>query len=129
VSLALLKVLAIFHVMAGFLALPLALVLGLSLAPLLILGPLWLIMLGCLLWRRGDRVRALLRRTHIVAVILAVFLCAYGLFALRAADRSAAAGGGLLGAFGLLPLTLGAVLGVTSVVALWLARGGESRRR
>jgi hypothetical protein len=53
---------------------------------------------------------------------LAAVLCVHGVVALRAAERSAAAGGGLLGAYGLIPLGLGTVLGVTAATSLWLAR-------
>jgi hypothetical protein len=62
-----------------------------------------------------------------VVLVVAALLGAYGVFALRAAKQSAARGGGLLGAFGLLPLALGVVLGATAAVSLWLARAVGSR--
>jgi hypothetical protein len=52
-----------------------------------------------------------------------------GLFALRAAERSAARGGGLLGDFGLLPLGLGIVMACFSGVTLVMARGSQEPRR
>jgi ABC-type Fe3+ transport system permease subunit len=128
-SLTRLRVLAAVHVVIGLLSLPFALILGLPFAPLLIFGPIWLVVLGHRLWRQGDEVGGLLRWTHVVVLVVAALLCAYGLFALRAAEQSAARGGGLLGAFGLLPLALGVVLGTTAVVSLWVARGVTSRSR
>jgi hypothetical protein len=50
---------------------------------------------------------------------------AHGLFALRAAERGAATGGGLLGAFGLLPLTLGLAIACLAGIALALTGRGE----
>lgn len=127
--LALFRVLCIVHVLAGLLLRPVALFFGVPLAPLLACGSIWLMMLGYRLWREGDEVGALLRRTHVAVLVVAALLCAHGLLALRAAERSAAAGGGLVGAFGLLPLALGLVLGATAGVSLWLARGVASRWR
>ena len=122
------RVLGVAHVVVGILLLPASMVFGLPLAPLLALGPLWVAILGIRLWRPAARVKVLLWRTHVVTAMLAVLLCAYGIFALRAAERSAAKGGGLLGAVGLLPLGLGMVLGVTAAASLWLARPLGGRR-
>ena len=121
------RVLAVVHVVVGFLSLPLTLVFGLLFAPLLVCGPIWLMILGYRLWREGEGTGVLLRRTHVVVLVVAALLGAYGLFALRAAEQSAARGGGLLGAFGLLPLAFGVVLGATAAVSLWLVRGVASR--
>ena len=116
------RILGVVHVIVGILLLPLTLFFGLLLAPVLLPGPVWIVMLGIRLWRPTRRVGIWLRRTHLVGVAVAALLCGYGAFALQAAQRSAAAGGGLLGAFGLIPLGLGALLGVTAVPSLWLAR-------
>jgi len=116
------RILAVLHVIVGVLLLPLTMFFGLFLAPVLLPGPVWVVILGIRLWRPARRVGVLLRRTHFVGVTLAALLCAYGAFALQAAERSAAAGGGIMGAFGLIPLGLGVLLGSTSVVSLWLAR-------
>ena len=117
------RVLAVVHVVVGLLSLPVILVFGLTFAPLLIAGPVWLMALGVRLWRRGEGARAALQRTDVVLLVVAALLGAYGWFALRAAQESAAKGGGLLGAFGLLPLALGAVLGATAAASLCVARG------
>ena len=116
------RILGVVHVIVGLLLLPLTLFFGVLLAPVLLPGPVWIVILGIRLWRPSARVGVLLRRTHLVGVAVAALLCGYGAFALQAAQRSAAAGGGLLGAFGLIPLGLGALLGVTAVPSLWLAR-------
>jgi len=92
-------------------------------------GPIWGIVLGVRLWRSGSDVFAALRRTHWTYLVIDGLLVAYGLFALRAAERSAAQGGGLLGGFGLLPLGLGIVMACFSGVTLVMARGGQEPRR
>ena len=116
---------AVAHGVIGLLSLPCVLIFGLPFGPLLIGASIWLVVLGCLVWRRGDEVAAALRRTHVVVLVIAAILCAYGLFALQAAERSAVRGGGPLGAFGWLPLAFGVVLGV--IVSLWLGRDVGSR--
>ena len=121
------RILAVVHVVVGLLSLPLILFFGLTLAPFLIGGPIWLMVLGGRLWRQGEGMGALLRRTHVVLLVVAALLGAYGLFALRAAQQNAAQGGGLLGAFGLLPLALGVMLGATAAASLCVARGIGSR--
>ena len=116
------RILGVVHVIVGILLLPLTLFFGLLLAPVLLPGPVWIVMLGIRLWRPSSRVGVLLRRTHCVGMTVAALLCVYGVFTLQAAERSAAAGGGLMGGFGLIPLGLGALLGCTAVTSLWLAR-------
>ena len=63
-----------------------------------------------------------LRWTNIAALAGAVLLGLGGLLALQAAARSAERGGGLLGAFGLMPITLGIALGGLALASLWLLR-------
>ena len=95
---------------------------GLILAPVLALGPLWIVTLGVLLWRPSVRVLILTRRTHLIGAIVAALLCVHGILALRAAARSAAEGGGLLGGYGIIPVAYGFLLGTISIVSLVLAR-------
>ena len=62
---------------------------------------------------------------HVLAAalfLMAALLIAYGIFALRAAERSAAHGGGLLGGFGILPLGLGIVGACVAGLLLALER-------
>lgn len=106
-------------------ALPLLLLAAMSgiLAPLVALGPVWLIFIGVQLWRGPSLQRyRLVRTTHRAGLAVAALLCYYGIFALRAAERSAAAGGGLLGAFGLFPLGIGIALAVLSIASLTMIR-------
>jgi hypothetical protein len=63
-----------------------------------------------------------LRWTNIAALAGAVLHGLGGLLALQAAARSAERGGGLLGAFGLMPITLGIALGGLALASLWLLR-------
>jgi hypothetical protein len=118
-----LRALAVGHIAIGLLLLPVALVSAGILAPILLVGPIWGIVLGVRLWRSGAEVFAALRRTHWTFLLIDGLLVAYGIFALRAAERSAAQGGGLLGGFGLLPLGLGFVMACFSGVTLVMARG------
>jgi hypothetical protein len=121
------RVLGAAHVIVGLLLLPVSMAFGLLLAPILALGPLWIVVLGVLLWRSSARVFTLARRTHIVGTAIAVLLLLHGILALRAAARSAAEGGGLLGAYGLIPIGYGLLLGLLSTVSLILTRSNENR--
>jgi hypothetical protein len=117
---AVLRILGAIHVVAGVLLLPFCGFFGLLLAPLLALGPVWLVVLGFRLGRPSTHVVRQLQRTHLASLVVALLMCLYGFFALRAAEHSAAAGGGLLGAFGLIPLALGILLLAVAVLSLWL---------
>lgn len=78
----------------------------------------WLIILGLRLWRTSTGAARVLRVTHLVLAPLAVLLVLYGLYALHAARQSAVNGGGLLGAFGLIPIVMGLLAGGLSLVSL-----------
>ena len=112
------RALSVGHIVIGVLLLPVALLFGGILAPILMAGPIWGIVLGVKLWQRGTEMFTALRRTHWAFLLIDVLLVAYGIFALRAAERSAARGGGLLGGIGLVPLGLGLVLALFSGVTL-----------
>jgi hypothetical protein len=114
------------QVLVGVLLLPFALFLGITPAPVLALGPLWMIVLGVRMWWPSARVVALARRGAWIALFVGAGEMAYGIFALHAAQRSAARGGGLLGAFGLLPLGLGLAIACLAGVSLVLSRGPSS---
>jgi hypothetical protein len=97
----------------------------LVLAPMLAAGPVWLCILGSQLWNSSDpRLFVRLRITHSVSLFFAALLCASGLWALQAGERSAAHGGGLLSAWGLIPLLFGCSLGLLSMLTLLLVRPG-----
>ena len=84
---------------------------------------LWLLALAVFSFRGlTPWAAAALRWTNIAALVGAVLLGLGGLLALQAAARSAERGGGLLGAFGLIPITLGVALGGLAVASLWLLR-------
>ena len=116
------RILGVTHFIVGFLLFPYSLVFGFPVALLFAVGPLWIMALGVLLWRPSPRVLSLLRRTHIIGAVIAVLLSVHGIQALRAAARSAAEGGGLLGGYGLIPIALGLLLGTSSMVSLIVAR-------
>jgi hypothetical protein len=122
------RVLAIGHIAIGVLLLPVALLFGGIIAPILMAGPIWGIILGVRLWRSPFEGRAALRRTHWTFLLIDGLLVAYGIFALRAAERSAAHGGGLLGGIGLVPLGLGMTMACFSGVTLAVTRRGREPR-
>lgn len=93
------RVFAVVHIFVGLLLLPLSAAFGLILIPIVALGPLWIVLLGVLLWHPTVRKGILLRWTHIVGVVVAVLLCTHGILALRAAERSSGEGGGLMGVY------------------------------
>ena len=107
-------------------ALPLVLLstfFGLVLAPILAAGPVWLCILGSQLWAGSDpRLYVRVRITHGISLVFAALFCVSGLWALQAGDRSAAHGGGLLSAWGLIPLSFGCLLAVLALLTLLLVR-------
>jgi hypothetical protein len=114
-------------VLLGVLLVPFALFLGMTPAPVLLLGPLWIIVLGVRLWRPTARVITHARRGAWIGLVLGVAEMAYGVSALRAAARSAARGGGLLGGIGLLPLGFGLAIVCAAGLSLLLTRCQRSR--
>ena len=123
-----LRAVAIGHIAIGALLLPAVLAFGGLFAPILIVGPIWGIALGVRLWQSGASVFGALRRTHRTFLLIDVLLAAYGVFALRAAERSAAHAGGLLGAIGFAPLGLGVVMASFSGMTLVIVRARQEPR-
>ena len=70
------RALAIGHIVIGVLLLPVALLSGGILAPILMAGPIWGIVLGVKLWQRGTEMFTALRRTHWVFLLIDVLLVA-----------------------------------------------------
>ena len=114
-----LKALGIAHVLIAVLLSPLTLAAGV-LAPVFMVGPVWGAVQGVRLWKHKPNAIAQLRRTHAVFLVLDALMIWYGFAALEAGARSAARGGGLLSAFGILPIGLGAFLACFSVLTLVL---------
>src|SRR5258705_2403436 len=100
-------VLAIGHIAIGVILLPVALLFGGIIAPILMVGPIWGIILGVRLWRSPFEGRAALRRTNWTFLLIDGPLVGYGIFALPAPERRAARRGGLLGGIRLVPVRLG----------------------
>lgn len=115
------RALAVAHVAIAILLIPLMLF-PITLAPIMLIGPAWAILLARRLWRRDPTVFRTLRRTHFVFLVIDALLIWYGIWMLRAAEESAARGGGLLGGLGLIPIGLGALLGCFSILTLVVAR-------
>jgi hypothetical protein len=115
------RALAVAHVAIAILLIPLMLF-PLALAPIMLIGPAWATLLARRLWRRDPTVIRTLRRTHFVFLAIDALLIWYGLWMLRAAEESAARGGGLLGGLGLIPIGLGILLGCFSILTLAVAR-------
>jgi hypothetical protein len=114
-----LRGLAVAHVVIAILLMPLMLF-PLTLAPIMLIGPVWAILLSRRLWRGELSAIRSLRRTHFVFLGIDALLVWYGIWMLRAAEASAARGGGLLGGLGLIPIVLGVLLAVFSVLTLLL---------
>jgi hypothetical protein len=93
-----------------------------NLAPLFSLGPFWIMFLGFRFWVPGSRVIIMARRTHYAAVVIAGVLIVHGWLAIRAAEKSAEGGGGLLGGYGLIPILYGVLLGAVSMTTLAMTR-------
>jgi hypothetical protein len=110
----------LLHILSGLLSLLVAVAFVMTLTPLAVLGPVWFIVLGAWLWRPAREIFIWLRRTHLVVIPMAVMQVIYGLFSLRAAEESAARGGGLLGPIGLFPLGFGVWFTLLAALALGL---------
>ena len=68
------------------------------------------------------------RVMNVVATVIGVMPVICGILALEAAERSARVGGGLLGAFGFMPVSLGVSLAVSSIIAICLLWPGKAAR-
>lgn len=115
-------ILGVAHVLVAIILLPTAFFLGIFSILTIFPGLIWLVILGCRLCWGLRSVRTTLRITHLVLAPLAALLVVYGMFCLEAARQSAEFGGGLLGAFGLIPIIMGIVAGGLSVVSLYVAQ-------
>ena len=87
-------------------------------APLLMAGPVWAVVLGVRMWQRHPNAGRAVRRTHAAFLVIDALLIWYGVWALRAGAESAARGGGLLSGFGIIPIALGCGLAFFSVIVL-----------
>jgi hypothetical protein len=123
------RLLGISHILVAIVLLPTITFLGYFSILIVIPGLIWLIVLGIWLWRPGCSVRKALRVTHFVLAPLAVLLVAYGLYCLRAAQRSAEGGGGLLGAVGLMPIVMGVLAWSLSIVSLFVLNSNAFRNK
>ena len=116
------RLLGLFHVVIAIILLPSALFLGFISALVVMPALVWLAVLGVWLWRPSIRLRMLLKGTHLLLTPFWILLIVYGGFALGAAQRSAEAGGGLLGGFGFIPIVMGLLTGSVSIVSLYASR-------
>ena len=117
------RALAGAHVLIAVPLMPMTAFFGLLLAPILMAGPIWLGVLGVRLWRgTSTRLVKQVRVTHCFALLFALLLFVVGILDFQAAERSAAHGGGLMGALGLFPIAAGLLLGSLAVVTLLLVR-------
>ena len=113
-----LRTLGAAHIAVAIVLLPVGTFLSYFSLPVVIPALVWLVILGFRLRRPNIKLLTVLRYTHLFTAPFAVLLFVYGLFALRAARRSAEAEGGLFGAFGLIPIVMGLLAGILSVVSL-----------
>jgi hypothetical protein len=117
------RLVAAAHFMVALLLSPMCLFFGIAVGPVMASGPLWLAFLGVQLWRGpSPRTFALLRATHGAVLLLSAILIFAGIAALQSAESNAAHSGGLLGAFGFLPIGIGCVLGVLATLTLIVVR-------
>ena len=80
----------------------------------------WMLVLAFRLWRPTPRLVGPLFWTHLIVLLFGGLQCVWGAYAFRAAERSTAAGGGLLSPVAFFPLLVGVplvALALTSLVA------------
>jgi hypothetical protein len=94
--------------------------------PLAALGA-WMLILGRGLWSGRRDLRAPLLWTHGVLAALGALSVAVGVYALGAAERSSARGGGLLAPIAILPLLFGVPVVLLALSTIIVARKRESR--
>lgn len=99
-----------------------ALVLGLGLVVLMIPLSIWIGALGVQTLRGLRASIAKIPKLHFALLPVSLLLIGYGFFALHAAHESARHGGGLFGAFGLIPIGVGSLVTILSVLSLFLIR-------
>ena len=124
----LLVLLGVAHFLVAIVLLTAVTFLAFFTIPVIVPGLIWLAILGFRLCRADRTLRTALRVTHAVLGSLAILLLVYGWFCLEAARRSAEAGGGLLGAVGLIPIVMGTFAGSLSVVSLFAAQSDAFAR-
>ena len=112
------RVLGTAHIAVSIILLPGNLFLSVFSLPFVLPLQIWLIILGARLWRTNCQCFKALRRTHLALIPFSILLLLFGVGALEGAKRSAEAGGGLLGSFGLIPITMGVFTGILSVSTL-----------
>lgn len=109
------------HFLLAFILLPVIFVFGIYLSLLFLLIIIWLIILGTKLWSHRKDSLIQLRITHFVFLPASVLIVLYGFFALNKANLSAEEGGGLLGAFGFIPIIIGFLMTVLSFISIWVS--------
>jgi hypothetical protein len=85
----------------------------------------WMALLGRWTWRGHPNLRAMLLATHGSLLLLGMGATAVGLLTLRAAERSAARGGGLMGPLGAIPLAAGLCVSAVAAVSIAVALLGS----
>ena len=88
----------------------------------------WFLVLAFRLWRPAPPLAAQLRWTHWIFLLFGGLFCAWGFFAIEAAERSTAAGGGLLSPLAVMPFFVGAPLIALALVSLFAAQRIASGR-
>lgn len=116
-----LRILGAGHLVVAAALLPISRAPGFDTAPLLLVVPVWFALLGLWLFRPSETLRRALRATHIVAAPFAVWICAYGVFALRSEEEGIAAAA-LPFEFAWFPVVAGILAAVLSVSSLALLR-------
>ena len=101
---------------------------GLLLVPITL--PVWLVVVAWVLRAPTPIGLMVVRGANLLSLGIGGLLCAFGKHCLDAAERSAQLGGGLLGAYGLLPIVLGVVIIIAcalSLLLLWSVKPVSAR--
>jgi hypothetical protein len=108
---------------------PIAIILATTQAgPFAVIG-IWMAVVGRWIWLAEASSNKAVLTTHKIILAAGILAIAYGAFALAAASKSAAEGGGLMGAIGLFPLVIGGCLSALALSSILYVRSASSTQQ
>ena len=105
---------------------PIAIMLAITQAGSFAAIGVWIAVVGRWIWSAKANSDKTILTTHKIILAAGILAIAYGVFALAAASKSAARGGGIMGAIGFFPLMTGIFLSALALLSIFYVRSGRS---